>query len=118
MKKISTKSTGRTDKQQQVTTALHHKFEDDLLNKDALDFENHQRLPVLFCSYYYNQNAPSSFCAQPSLLNMKFYGQNDIMLGQFLEHYCFQNSYMCPSCHLPMLDHVRRYIFSYYLRLE
>lgn len=106
MKKISTKSSSSAEKN--LLAALHNKTDNELLNKDALGFENHQRLPVLFCSYYYNPNAPSSFCAQPSLLNMKFYGQNDIMLGQFLLHYCFKNSYMCPSCHLPTLDHVRR----------
>lgn len=55
---------------------------------------------------------PSSFCAQPSLLDMIFYGQNDIMLGEFLEYYCFRSSYMCPSCNLPMLGHVRRYAHS------
>lgn len=44
--------------------------------KDALDIYNHQRLPVLFCSYYYNiKDLPTSFCAQPLLLNMHFYGQ-------------------------------------------
>lgn len=86
---------------------LVSKSDEDILNKDALDLENHQRLPVLFCSYYHNPKAPSSFCAHPSLLNMKFYGQNDIMLGQFLERYCFR-SYICPSCNLPMLDHIRR----------
>lgn len=78
--------------------------------KDALDINNHQRLPVLFCSYYHNPGAPSSFCAQPFLLNMSFYGENDIMLGQFLERYCFRSSYICSSCKLPMLDHVRRYV--------
>lgn len=80
--------------------------------KDALDINNHQRLPVLFCSYYHNPGAASSFCAQPFLLNMSFYGENDIMLGQFLERYCFRSSYICSSCKLPMMDHVRRYVHS------
>lgn len=95
--------------EQPVTT---HKLMDELIYKDALDMENHQRLSVLFCSYYQSSKVPSSFCAQPSLLNMQFYGQNDIMLGSFLERYCFRSSYICPSCNLPMLDHVRRYVHS------
>lgn len=40
---------------------------------------------------------------------MHFYGQDDIMLGLFLERYCFRSSYICASCKLPMMDHVRRY---------
>ncbi|XP_058461080.1 putative 1-phosphatidylinositol 3-phosphate 5-kinase isoform X2 [Malaya genurostris] len=79
---------------------------------DALELGNHQRLPVLFCSFYYNPNAPSSFCAQPSFLNMQFYGHNDIMLGEFLERYCFRSSYICKSCNVPMMDHIRRYVHS------
>ncbi|KAL7042422.1 hypothetical protein ACKWTF_001129 [Chironomus riparius] len=87
-------------------------FSDHL--KDAFDIYNHQRLPVLFCSFYLNSNKelPTSFCAQPLLLDMHFYGQDDIMLGLFLERYCFRNSYICQSCKLPMMDHVRRYAHS------
>lgn len=82
--------------------------------KDAFDIYNHQRLPVLFCSFYLNSNKelPTSFCAQPLLLDMHFYGQDDIMLGLFLERYCFRSSYICQSCKLPMMDHVRRYAHS------
>lgn len=87
------------------------KVSEEQLYKDALDLENHQRLPVLFCSFYFNPKA-SSFCAQPTLLDMKFYGQQDIMLGQFLQRYCFRASYICPLCDLPMMDHVRRYVHS------
>ena len=81
--------------------------------KDALDILNHQRLPVLFCSYYYNNTAKelsTSFCTQPLCLDMHFYGQNDIMLGLFLKRYCF--SYICSSCELPMMGHFRRYAHS------
>lgn len=78
--------------------------------KDALDMHCHQRLPVLFCSFYYNtRDLPTSFCAQPLMLDMHFYGQDDIMLGLFLERYCFRSSYICPSCKLPMMNHVRKY---------
>jgi 1-phosphatidylinositol-3-phosphate 5-kinase len=89
-----------------------HKSIEEYVYKDALELENHQRLPVLFCSFYYNPKAPSTFCTQPSSLDMQFYGQNDIMLGLFLKRYCFRSSYICQSCKLPMLDHIRRYVHS------
>lgn len=76
--------------------------------KDALDINNHQRLAVLFSSFYYNPDGTSTFCVHPNLLDMVFYGDNDIMLGEFLERYCFSSSYICESCKLPMLGHVRR----------
>lgn len=80
---------------------------------DVFDIFNHQRLPVLFCSFYYDTNhVPTSFCAEPLLLFMNFYGQDDIMLGLFLERYCFRSSYICSSCKLPMLNHVRKYTHS------
>uniref|UniRef100_A0A182MLP5 1-phosphatidylinositol-3-phosphate 5-kinase n=1 Tax=Anopheles culicifacies TaxID=139723 RepID=A0A182MLP5_9DIPT len=93
------------------TTVVQRSLE-EIVYRDALDIKNHQRLPVLFCSFNYNENVPSTFCAQPSYLDMQFYGQNDIMLGLFLEHYCFRSSYICKSCNLPMMDHVRRYVHS------
>ncbi|KAL0271738.1 UNVERIFIED_CONTAM: hypothetical protein PYX00_008735 [Menopon gallinae] len=79
---------------------------------DVLDPANHQRLPVLFCSYSYtSQNFPA-FCVDPWIVNMYFYGTYDIPLGSFLERYCFKTSYVCPSvtCNTPMLDHVRRFV--------
>ncbi|XP_058834896.1 putative 1-phosphatidylinositol 3-phosphate 5-kinase [Topomyia yanbarensis] len=98
-------------RKRRVTTYPQKSIE-EYIYKDALDLECHQRLPVLFCSFYYNPNTPSSFCAQPSFLNMKFYGHNDIMLGEFLERYCFRSSYICKSCNVPMMDHIRRYVHS------
>lgn len=92
-------------------TPIHRQKSNENALKDALDINNHQRLPVLFCSFYQNDNKdlPASFCAQPLLLDMHFYGLNDISLGLFLERYCFRSSYICPSCKLPMMNHVRRY---------
>ncbi|XP_053672847.1 putative 1-phosphatidylinositol 3-phosphate 5-kinase [Anopheles nili] len=100
-----------SSRKRRLTTIAQRSLE-ELVYRDALDIENHQRLPVLFCSFNYNENVPSTFCAQPSYLDMQFYGQNDIMLGLFLEHYCFRSSYICKSCNLPMMDHVRRYVHS------
>uniref|UniRef100_A0A182NQ61 1-phosphatidylinositol-3-phosphate 5-kinase n=1 Tax=Anopheles dirus TaxID=7168 RepID=A0A182NQ61_9DIPT len=101
----------RSSRKRRLTTIAQRSLE-ECVYRDALDIENHQRLPVLFCSFNYNENVPSTFCAQPSYLDMQFYGQNDIMLGLFLEHYCFRSSYICKSCNLPMMDHVRRYVHS------
>ncbi|XP_037956790.1 putative 1-phosphatidylinositol 3-phosphate 5-kinase [Teleopsis dalmanni] len=88
------------------------KISDDHVYKDALELQNHQRLPVLFCMFYFNPKAVSSFCTPPILLHMKFYGQQDIMLGQFLERYCSHFSSICTRCNLPDLGHVRRYVHS------
>ncbi|XP_055538718.1 putative 1-phosphatidylinositol 3-phosphate 5-kinase isoform X3 [Wyeomyia smithii] len=103
---------GNGSSRSQCAITCHQKSLDEYIYKDALHLESHQRLPVLFCSFYYNLNAPSSFCAQPSFLNMQFYGHNDIMLGEFLERYCFRSTYICKSCNVPMMDHVRRYVHS------
>lgn len=86
--------------------------EEMIIYKDALDIENHQHLSVLFCSFFYNQKGASSFCAPPTLLDMQFYGQHDIMLGQFLHRYCFRLWTDCKRCRLPMLGHIRRYVHS------
>ncbi|XP_067633023.1 putative 1-phosphatidylinositol 3-phosphate 5-kinase isoform X2 [Eurosta solidaginis] len=95
-----------------VRNQVAQKVAEEHIYKDALDLENHQRLPVLFCSFYFNPKSASSFCAPPTLLDMKFYGQHDIMLGQFLQRYCCRLNSMCGLCNLPMLGHVRRYVHS------
>ncbi|KAG1683157.1 1-phosphatidylinositol 3-phosphate 5-kinase [Nymphon striatum] len=79
---------------------------------DALDTYKHQRLPVLFCSYSYVSNNAPNFCVSPWVVNMDFYGRNDITLGEFLERYCFRSSYECPSetCDTPMTEHIRKFV--------
>ncbi|XP_034244231.1 1-phosphatidylinositol 3-phosphate 5-kinase isoform X2 [Thrips palmi] len=84
----------------------------DESNIDVLDPGNHQHLCVLFCSYStFSQNAPS-FCVNPWVVKMDFYGRNDITLGSFLERYCFRTTFTCPSqtCTTSMLQHVRRFV--------
>ena len=46
------------------------------------------------------------------VVEMDFYGRNDIALGGFLERYCFHTQYACPSasCQAPMAAHVRRFV--------
>lgn len=46
------------------------------------------------------------------VVEMDYYGRNDIALGGFLERYCFHNNYACPSatCQSPMAAHVRRFV--------
>lgn len=42
---------------------------------------------------------------------MQFYARNDT-LGQFLELYCFRESYKCPrfDCETSMLEHIRKFV--------
>ncbi|XP_046687146.1 putative 1-phosphatidylinositol 3-phosphate 5-kinase, partial [Homalodisca vitripennis] len=79
---------------------------------DALDPAKHQRLAVLFCSYSHESHNAPSFCVNPWVVHMDYYGRNDIPLGAFLERYCFRSSYTCQSdrCDTPMLKHVRRFV--------
>lgn len=78
---------------------------------DALSAYNHQRLAILFCSYSNSSNNAPSFCVSPWVVNMDFYGCNDIPLGDFLERYCFRSNYLCPSpnCDTPMTEHIRKF---------
>lgn len=79
---------------------------------DFMDPQNHQKLSVLFCSFSHVSSNSPEFCVNPWIVNMDFYGCNDIPLGSFLEKYCFRTSYMCPSatCETPMLEHERRFV--------
>ncbi|XP_059146645.1 1-phosphatidylinositol 3-phosphate 5-kinase-like isoform X3 [Physella acuta] len=79
---------------------------------DCLDPMNHQRLLVLFSSYSYKSANHPYPCVYPWIVNMEFYGRNDITLGGFLERFCFRPQYSCPSptCDSPMTDHVRRFV--------
>ena len=100
-KKMSTASEGPTDdpSDQQRTV-------------DCLDPFQLQHLHVLFSSYCpTSANAPH-FCVPPWVIQMDFYGRNDITLGGFLERFCFNTNYACPSasCQAPMTAHVRRFV--------
>nr|CFW94242.1 Eka-PIP kinase protein [Euperipatoides kanangrensis] len=81
---------------------------------DCLDPFNHQRLAVLFCSYAVGSTNSPSFCVSPWVVNMDFYGRNDITVGGFLERYCFRSTYMCPNeaCETSMVDHIRKFVHA------
>ncbi|XP_074643443.1 1-phosphatidylinositol 3-phosphate 5-kinase-like isoform X3 [Tubulanus polymorphus] len=78
---------------------------------DCLDIYRHQRLAVLFSSYSYISNNYPNPCINPWVLSMDYYGRIDFTLGNFLERFCFRESYSCPSeiCDTPMVDHIRRF---------
>ncbi|XP_068101047.1 1-phosphatidylinositol 3-phosphate 5-kinase isoform X2 [Hyperolius riggenbachi] len=79
---------------------------------DCLSILNHQKLCVLFSSSSAQSNNAPSACVSPWIVTMEFYGKNDLMLGVFLERYCFRPSYQCPSvfCETPMVHHIRRFV--------
>lgn len=80
--------------------------------KDVLDPENHQRLSVLLSSYSPVSRVAPEFCVNPSIVEMEFYGRNDIALGAFLERYCFRFDCTSASCDVPMSAHTRRFVHS------
>jgi 1-phosphatidylinositol-3-phosphate 5-kinase len=57
---------------------------------NALDPHNHQRMAVLFSSFSPKSHNAPHYCMHPWVVNMDFYGRNDIPLGGFLERYCFR----------------------------
>ncbi|KAK6112657.1 Phosphatidylinositol-4-phosphate 5-Kinase family protein [Brugia pahangi] len=80
--------------------------------EDVLDPFAHQHISVLFGSFCpKSPNAPL-FCIRPWVVNMDYYGVNDMSLGDFLRKYCFNRAYQCPStnCDLPMMEHSRRLV--------
>ncbi|VDK39310.1 unnamed protein product, partial [Gongylonema pulchrum] len=81
-------------------------------SEDVFDPFAHQQISVLFGSYCpKSPNAPL-FCVRPWVVNMEYYGVNDMSLGDFLKKYCFNRAYQCPStnCELPMMDHLRKIV--------
>ena len=81
---------------------------------DVLNPINHQKLSVLFSSFSYASTNAPNYCVKPWIIDMNFYGIQDIPLGGFLERYCFRPQYTCPStsCSTPMIEHVRRFVHS------
>ena len=119
-------------------------MEQEQQHPDCLNPFNLQRLCVLFSSSCHNVPNASHFCVSPwylylfidlllifqklkekhglsfihsfnyRVVEMDFYGRNDIALGGFLERYCFHANYTCPSisCQAPITSHVRRFVHA------
>ncbi|KAM3955868.1 LOW QUALITY PROTEIN: 1-phosphatidylinositol 3-phosphate 5-kinase fab1 [Aphomia sociella] len=79
---------------------------------DPLAPENHQRISLLLYSYSNKSANVPDFCVNPWILTMEMYGRQDISLGAFLQKYCFNSEYKCPSsnCQVPMNQHVRKFV--------
>ena len=97
-----------------METSDEQESEESELKVDVLNPRYHQQLAVLFSSFSYASTNAPNYCVKPWIINMDFYGSNDIPLGGFLERYCFRPSYTCPSnsCSTPMIEHVRRFVHS------
>ncbi|VDM98122.1 unnamed protein product [Thelazia callipaeda] len=80
--------------------------------EDVLDPFAHQQISVLFGSFCAKSPNAPLFCIRPWVVNMEYYGVNDMSLGDFLKKYCFNKAYHCPSitCGLPVMEHCRRLI--------
>eukprot|EP00117_Sycon_ciliatum_P025851 scpid15754/ scgid5356/ 1-phosphatidylinositol 3-phosphate 5-kinase; FYVE finger-containing phosphoinositide kinase; PIKfyve; Phosphatidylinositol 3-phosphate 5-kinase type III; p235 len=82
------------------------------MKKDCLDPRNHQRITVCFSTDSpHSPNAPEP-CILPWVVNMEFFGKNDVCLGEFLRRYCFRENYLCVNalCGLAMLHHARHFV--------
>ncbi|XP_052758943.1 1-phosphatidylinositol 3-phosphate 5-kinase [Galleria mellonella] len=79
---------------------------------DPLAPENHQRISLLLYSYSNKSANVPDFCVNPWIVTMDMYGRHDISLGAFLQKYCFNPDYKCPSsnCQVPMNQHVRKFV--------
>ncbi|CAG9540100.1 unnamed protein product [Cercopithifilaria johnstoni] len=80
--------------------------------EDVLDPFAHQQISVLFGSFCAKSSNAPLFCIRPWVVNMEYYGVNDMSLGDFLRKYCFNRAYQCPStnCDLPMMEHSRKLV--------
>lgn len=79
---------------------------------DALDPRYHQRLPVLYCSY--SLTVSTTFCINPEISMIEYYGDIDMTLGAFLLQYCFSSTYLCKNqtCNNSVIDHIRKFVHN------
>ncbi|XP_059058015.1 putative 1-phosphatidylinositol 3-phosphate 5-kinase [Achroia grisella] len=79
---------------------------------DPLAPENHQRISLLLYSYSNKSANVPDFCVNPWIVKIEMYGRHDISLGAFLQKYCFNPDYKCPSsnCQVPMNQHIRKFV--------
>lgn len=75
---------------------------------DMFDPSSHQNIVVLF-SIVCNETATP--CVGPEKLTIDFYSENDVTLGQFVEHICVSADDDCPEeCGKHLLGHYRSYV--------
>lgn len=76
---------------------------------DCLDLFNRQHLVVLFSSQCETSPVYPNVCHKPIIIDMKFYGENDMTLGSFLAKNCFRNGHKCnnESCGTLIVFHTR-----------
>ena len=55
--------------------------------------EESKSFPVLFASFCPGSKAQPFYCILPWIVNMHFYGANDLSLGSFLRLFCFTDTY-------------------------
>lgn len=73
-----------------------------------LDRANHQNIVFLY-SMASSRNATP--CIGPETLEIDFYWDNDMSLGQYVQHLASSAYTMCPEdCGLPLMEHERLYV--------
>ncbi len=81
-------------------------------NIDGSDNNSNKFIAVLFSSHCPKSRAMPYFCVKPWIVNMQYYGLNDMTLGSFLNIFCFAETYSCVNvkvCEKLMHRHVRRF---------
>ncbi len=81
---------------------------------DCLNVINRQHIAVLFYSKCETSPVYPHICIKPRVIEMEFYGDNDMTLGGFLARNCFRNGYMCTNelCNTLILNHTRYFVHS------
>ena len=81
---------------------------------DCLNVVNRQNIAVLFYSKCETSPVYPHICIKPRVIEMQFYGDNDMTLGSFLARNCFRNGYMCTNelCNTLILNHTRYFVHS------
>ncbi|MFH4973885.1 hypothetical protein AB6A40_000594 [Gnathostoma spinigerum] len=79
---------------------------------DVLDPFKHQRMAILFGSFSPKSSNAPLFCIRPWVVQMHYYGSNDMCMGDFLQKLCFNKEYQCSSstCDVPIFDHFRKIV--------
>ena len=77
--------------------------------RDCLDVFNRQHLVVLFCTQCETSPVYPNACHRPRLIDMQYYGENDMTLGSFLARNCFRTGYKCnnETCDSLIVYHTR-----------